>query len=71
MVIKNAGLHADFKFVEKVVKNVPKRVLNKNATDHALFQLFLMNVSWNSILNPSQGLFFIFLEKRHLLFTDC
>jgi hypothetical protein len=43
MGIKNAGLHADFKFVEKVVKNLPKRVLNKNATDHALFQLFLMN----------------------------
>jgi hypothetical protein len=64
MGIKNAGLHADFKFVEKVVKKMyQKRVFIKNVADHALFQLLLMNVSWNSILNPSQGLFFYFLRK--------
>jgi hypothetical protein len=40
--LKNAKFHADFKSVEKMVKNVQKKVLAKTRGKYALFPLFLV-----------------------------
>jgi hypothetical protein len=40
MAIKNAEFHADFKSVEKVLKNVPKKFTSKTVTEIHTFSKF-------------------------------
>jgi hypothetical protein len=39
-VSRNAGVHADFESVEKVLKNEPKKVISKNVTEKCTFFTF-------------------------------
>jgi hypothetical protein len=38
--VKNAEFHADFESVEKVLKNVSKKVISKNVTEKCTFFTF-------------------------------
>ncbi len=60
MDIKNAEFHADFKSVEKVFKNVPKKVISKNMTEICTFSLLLMFIKLVLIITFF-GTFFKFI----------
>jgi hypothetical protein len=40
MGTKNVEFHADFKSIDKVLKNVPKKVISKNVTEICTFSTF-------------------------------
>ncbi len=47
MGIKNVEFHADFKSIEKVLKNVPKKAISKNVTEISTFSTFTFYLKKN------------------------